>query len=74
MCFVFCVLSLWVSVHDHNDHDEEANVGYEDQYHRSNDGPDEPRLRIQVTAAKNVVQYKWLHTSTRWYTHASLYP
>ena len=42
MCFVFCVLSLWVSVHDHNDHDEEANVGYEDQYHWSNDGPDEP--------------------------------
>ena len=41
MCFLFHVLSLLVAVHDHNGHDEEANVGYEDEYHWSNDGPDE---------------------------------
>ena len=49
------MLSLLVAVHDHNGHDEEANVGYEDEYHWSNDGPDEPVLSIHVAAAENVV-------------------
>ena len=35
------VLSLLVFVHDDNGHNKEANVSQEDQYHWSNDGPDE---------------------------------
>ena len=35
------VLSLLMSVHDDNGHNKEANVSQEDQYHWSNDGPDE---------------------------------
>ena len=27
---VLCILSPLMSIHDHNGHDEEANVGYED--------------------------------------------
>ena len=54
ICFHFCVLSLLVFVHDHNGHDEEANVGHDDQYHWDSHGPDELCVRIQVAAAKSI--------------------
>ena len=42
--FVSCLvsaLSLLMSIHDDNGHDEEANVSQEDQHHWNKEGPDE---------------------------------
>ena len=58
MFLVINVLSLLMSVHDDNGHDEETNVSQEDQYHWSNDGPDKRCVMVQVaTAKRNSVVY-----------------
>ena len=52
MCFLVSALSLLVSIHDDNGHDEEANVSQEDQYHWSKEGPHERCVRTQITTVK----------------------
>jgi hypothetical protein len=52
MRFLFCMLPLLVSAHDNNCHYEEANVSKENQYHWSNNRPNERCRRIQIAAAK----------------------
>ena len=41
MFLIINILSLLVSIHDDDSHDEEANVSQEDQYHWSEQGPHE---------------------------------